>query len=27
MAAVSGDFRKLTKREPESLESFLNRTA
>jgi len=27
MAAVSGDFRKLTGREPESLESFLDRTA
>lgn len=26
MAAVSGDFRKLTGREAESLESFLNRT-
>jgi NAD(P)H dehydrogenase (quinone) len=27
MAAVSGDFKKLTGREPESLESFLDRTA
>ena len=27
MAAVSGDFEKLTGREPESLESFLDRTA
>lgn len=27
MAAVSGDFKKLTGREPESLESFLHRTA
>ncbi len=27
MAAVSGDFKKLTGRAPESLESFLDRTA
>lgn len=27
MAAVSSDFRKITGRDPESLESFLNRTA
>lgn len=27
MAAVSSDFKKITSRDPESLESFLNRTA